>query len=51
VPRDQAAEILGHDRGKDITYGRYGKPAEASRQLEVIRKLYYELDWEEEYSP
>jgi integrase len=25
VPRDQAAEILGHDRGKDVTYGRYGK--------------------------
>ena len=21
VPRDQAAEILGHDRGKDVTYG------------------------------
>lgn len=45
VPRDQAAEILGHDRGKDVTYGRYGKPAEASRQLEVIRRLDYGLDW------
>ena len=39
VPRDQAAEILGHDRGKDVTYGRYGKPSEAKRQLEVIKKL------------
>ena len=39
VPRDQAAEILGHDRGKDVTYGRYGKSSEAKRQLEVIKKL------------
>ena len=39
VPRDQAAEILGHDRGKVVTYGRYGKPSEAKRQLEVIKKL------------
>ena len=39
VPRDQAAEILGHDRGKDVTYSRYGKPSEAKRQLEVIKKL------------
>ena len=39
VPRDQAAEILGHDRGKDVTYGRYGKPSEAKRQLEAIKKL------------
>ena len=44
VPRDQAAEILGHDRGKDVTYGRYGKPAESKRQLEVIRKLDFGLD-------
>ena len=36
VPRDQAAEILGRDRGKDVTYG---KPSEAKRQLEVIKKL------------
>jgi integrase len=46
VPRDQAAEILGHDRGKDVTYGRYGKPAEAKRQLEVIKRLDYKLGWE-----
>ena len=39
VPRDQAAEILGHDRGKDVTYGRYGKSSEAKRQLEVIKKV------------
>ena len=44
VPRDQAAEILGHDRGKDVTYGRYGKPSEAKRQLEVIKKLDFRLD-------
>ena len=44
VPRDQAAEILGHDRGKDVTYGRYGKPAEAKRQLEVIKKLNFSLN-------
>jgi integrase len=46
VPREQAAEILGHDRGKDVTYGRYGKPAEAKRQLEVIKKLDYGLSFE-----
>ena len=45
VPRDQAAEILGHDRGKDVTYGRYGKPAEAKRGLEVIKKLDYGLNF------
>ena len=44
VPRDQAAEILGHDRGKDVTYGRYGKPAEAKRQLEVIKKLTFSIN-------
>jgi integrase len=44
VPRDQAAETLGHDRGKDVTYGRYGKPAEAKRQLEVIKKLNFSLN-------
>ena len=44
VSRDQAAEILGHDRGKDVTYGRYGKPAEAKRGLEVIKKLEFSLD-------
>ncbi len=44
VPREQAAEILGHDRGKDVTYGRYGKPAEAKRQLEVIKKLNFSLN-------
>ena len=44
VPRDQAAEILGHDRGKDVTYGRYGKPSEAKRQLEVIKKLNFSLN-------
>ena len=44
VPRDQAAEILGHDRGKDVTYGRYGKLSEAKRQLEVIKKLDFRLD-------
>jgi integrase len=44
VPRDQVAEILGHDRGKDVTYGRYGKPAEASSQLEVIKKLNFSLN-------
>ena len=44
VPRDQAAEILGHDKGKDVTYGRYGKPAEAKRQLEVIKKLTFSLN-------
>jgi integrase len=44
VPREQAAEILGHDRGKDVTYGRYGKPAEAKRQLEVIKKLTFSLN-------
>jgi hypothetical protein len=43
IPREQAAEILGHDRGKDITYGRYGKPAVAKRQLEVIKKLNFSL--------
>jgi integrase len=43
VPKDKAAEILGHDRGKDVTYGRYGKPTEAKRQIEVIQKLDYEL--------
>jgi len=46
VPRDRTAEILGHDRGKDVTYGRYGKPAEAKSQLEVSRKLDFGLDWE-----
>jgi integrase len=44
VPREQVAEILGHDRGKDVTYGRYGKPAEAKRQLEVIKKLNFSLN-------
>jgi hypothetical protein len=44
VPRDQAAEILGHNRGKDFTYGRYGKPAKAKRQLEVIKKLNFRLN-------
>jgi integrase len=44
VPRDQAAEILGHDRGKDVTYGRYGKPTEAKRQLEVIKKLNFSIN-------
>ena len=45
VPRDRTAEILGHDRGKDVTYGRYGKPAEAKSQLEVIRKLDFGLEF------
>ena len=44
VPRDQAAEILGHDRGKDVTYGRYGKPAESKRELEVIKKINFSLN-------
>ena len=43
VPKDQAAEILGHDQGKDVTYGRYGKPTEAKRQLKAILKLDYGL--------
>ena len=37
-------EAVGHDRGKDVTYGRYAKPAEAKRQLEVIKKLNFSLN-------
>jgi hypothetical protein len=44
VPRGQAAEILGHDREIDVTYDRYGKPAAAKRQLEVIKKLTFSLN-------
>ena len=44
VPKDKAAEVLGHDRGKDVTYGRYGKPTEATRQFDVILNLDYELN-------
>ena len=39
-------EKIGHDRGKDVTYGRYGKPAVAKRGLEVMKKLDFGLDFE-----
>jgi hypothetical protein len=48
--KSKAAErlILVHPelekRGKDVTYGRYGKLAEAKRQLEVIKKLTFSLN-------
>ena len=44
VPREQADETLGHVSGKDVTYGRYGQPAEAKRQFEIIKKLTFSLN-------
>lgn len=43
VPKHQVAEILGHDQGEDVTFGRYGKPVEAKGALEAIKKLEFKI--------
>jgi hypothetical protein len=44
VTREQADETLGHDTEKDVIYGRYGKPAKAKRQFEIIKNLNFSLN-------
>jgi site-specific DNA-cytosine methylase len=40
----KAKETYSINWPNDLTYGRYGKPADAKRQLKIIKKLNFSLN-------